>query len=111
MHDNDRYAIDLLVRCSKRYCEVLPEDVTMAECVVEELSYRVLATFFDVVFIDNVTVTFPPDRDAPITISLQAQGFDPLLVLEHLDCTIEEKLSCALVELFDSLNVERFALI
>ena len=111
MHNRDQYSIDLLVRCPRRYCEVLSDDVIMAECVVEDLFAQVLATLFEVVCINDVSVAFPANHAEPITISLRAQGFEPAPALEHPDCTIEEKLTCALAELFDSLNVERFALI
>ena len=110
MHD-----IAMQIRCSNRYCEVLPDDVTMAECAVEELLSRVLLTFFEVVCVKDVSLTFWPasaDQASSITISLQAQGYDPLpsLTLDYLDCAIVEQVSRALVELFGSLNVERFAM-
>lgn len=111
MHNRDQCSIDLLVHCARRYCEVLTDDVIMAECVVEDLFARVLATLFEVVCIEDVSVAFPAHHAEPITISLRAQGLEPSPALEHLDCTIEEKLTCALAELFDSLNVERFAVI
>jgi hypothetical protein len=104
------HSIDFRIRCSDRCCEVLPDDTTLAECVVEELFYRVLSTFFDVVIIDEVSITFPP-QDSTITLLLRAQGYDPfpLPALANLDCMIEDRLSCALVELFGSLHVESFA--
>lgn len=110
MHD-----IDVRIRCPNRYCEVLPEDVTLAEFLLEELFYRVLAAFFDVVCIEDVTLALWPaslGQSASITIVLRAQGYDllPPLPAGNLGHAIEERLLQALVELFGSLSVERFAL-
>jgi hypothetical protein len=110
MHD-----IAIRVRCSNRYCEVLPDDVPMAECAVEELLSRVLLTFFEVVLVRDVSLMFwsaSNDQESSIAISLQAEGYDPLpdLGLDYLDCAIVEQVSHALAELFGSLHVERFAM-
>lgn len=110
MHD-----IDVRIRCPNRYCEVLPENVILAECLLEELLYRVLATFFEVVFIGDVALAFWPasiGQSSSITIGLRAQGYSLLspLSLDVLDRAIRERLLGALVELFGSLRVERFAL-
>jgi hypothetical protein len=110
MHD-----IAIRIRCSSRYCEVLSDDVPMAECAVEELLSRVLLTFFEVVLVRDVSLMFWPasdDQEASIAISLQAEGYDPLpdLGLDYLDCAIVEQVSHALTELFGSLHVERFAM-
>ncbi len=110
MHD-----IDLLARCSKRYCEVLPDDIIMAECMVEELFGRVLCKFFDVVLIGDVSLSFWPTsgtQPSPIAVSLRAQGYDPLSRQNsnYLEIAIAEQLSGALSELFGSFNVEHFAM-
>lgn len=109
MHD-----IDFRVRCADRCCEVLPDEPILAECIVEELLCRVLSTLFEVVLVDDVSLTFPPasaHQDSTIMLALHAQGCNPfpLPTLANLDCMIEDRLSCALVELFGSLHVERFA--
>jgi hypothetical protein len=110
MHD-----IDLLVQCFNRYREVLSDDVTTAECMIEELFAGVLSTFFEFVVIERVALTFWPtsfSSASAITLFLRAQGEQLLLpiAVEHLDCAVEERLLCTLGELFGSLNVERFAL-
>ena len=107
--------IDLLARCSKRYCEVLPDDIIMAECMVEELFGRVLSEFFEVVLIGDVSLSFWPAFDtqsSPIAVSLRAQGCDPLSQQgsDYLGSTIEEQLAGALSELFGSFCVERFSM-
>ena len=111
MHD-----IAMLIRCPARRCEIHPGDLALAECLVEELVSNVLSMLFQVVVIENVSLILPstrphPDPDAPIKLSLHAQGYDPLPGAPErlLDYIIEERLSCALIELFGSLHVERFA--
>lgn len=109
MHD-----IDVRIRCLNRYCEVLPEHVTLAECLLEELLSRVLTAFFEVVLIGDVTLAFWPaslGQTSSITLGLRAQGYNLLSPqsLDALDHAIRERLLAALVELFGSLRVERFA--
>lgn len=110
MHD-----IDLLARCSKHYCEVLPDDISMAECMVEDLFGRVLSQFFEVVLIGSVSLSFGSARDtqsSPLAITLRAQGYDPLSAqnCDYLGYAIQEQLSGALSELFGSFCVERFSM-
>lgn len=107
------HEIDVRVRCSSRYCEVLPENAILGECVLEELLYRVLAPFFGVVLIEDVALAFWPagDNHMPaMTISLRAQGHDLLSErsLDYLSWTIKKRLIQALAELFGSPHMERF---
>jgi hypothetical protein len=106
--------IEVLFRCENRFCEVSSENVSMAESAVEELAAQALSTIFETVLVGMVSVTFPPahaSADSPIVISLRAQGINPLpsVDLTPLDCAIEDRLACALVELFGLLNVEQCA--
>jgi hypothetical protein len=108
------HEIDVRVRCPGRYCEILPENAILGECVLEELLYRVLAPFFAVVFIEDVTLTFwPASEEQPpaITISLSAQGHELLSTrsLDYLAWTIKGRLTQALAELVGSPYMERFA--
>jgi hypothetical protein len=108
------HEIDVRICCSDRYCEILPEDAIPGECVLEELLYRVLAPFFEVVFIENVMLTFWPaaeEQTPAITISLRAQGHELLSArsLDYLAWTIKGRLIQALAELFGSPYMERFA--
>lgn len=110
MHD-----IAMRIRCTNQYCEVPPDDPHLAECVVEELLAHVLLTFFEVVSVQHVSLTLQPApiaQPASISLSLQAQGYNPLpaCATDYLDCALVEHISRALTELFGSLNVERFAL-
>jgi hypothetical protein len=109
MHD-----IAMLIQYPDHWCEVISDDLAAAECLVEELVSHVLSTLFQVVLIEDVSLLFPhphAHQDALTTLSLHALGCDPLPLVAHkrLDYIIEERLSRALVELFGSLNVERFA--
>lgn len=109
------HVIDVRVRCSNRYCEIAPENAILGECVLEELLYRVLAPFFEVIFIEDVTLAFWPathGKAPATTISLRAQGQDLLSApsIDHLSWTIKERLVQALTELFGSPYVERCAI-
>lgn len=107
----NRYTIDLSITCPHGRSEIILDDLTRAECELENLFAQGLLPFFDMVQIDDVTITRGTGYKAPITITLRAQGFDPLLPTQHLDLAIEEKLTCALSELFDSLHVEQCAVL
>jgi hypothetical protein len=102
----DTYTIDLAINCPKRRCEVMLDDVTTAECLVEDLCSQTLISLFDTVLMDEVSITFNESREAPISIVLRAQGIEPLRSTQNLDIIIEEKLTCALTEIFDTLHVE-----
>ncbi len=102
--------IDILLHCANRFCEVPSESVSVAECVVEELTSLTLITLFESIVVHEVALAFS-DAEQQVTISIHAQGHDPLpgVDLAHLDCVLEDRISCALVELFGLLNVDRCA--
>lgn len=112
LFQNPDRSIDVLFQSPDRFCEVWSGDIPTGECAVEEMASLALLTIFDTVLIEDVSVTFPPAHarpDSPIAIAIRAQGCDPLPMVDlaHLDCAIEDRLACAMVELFGSLNVER----
>ncbi len=107
------HEIDVRVRCSSRHCEVLPENAILGECILEELLYRVLTPFFEVVFIEDVTLAFWPaawGQSPAMTVSLRAQGHELLSArsLDYLAWIIKKRLTQALAELFSSPYLERF---
>lgn len=109
MHD-----IAMLIQCPEHWCEIQPGDLAMAECLIEELIACVLSTLFQVVQIEDVSLILPSTpmyKEALVTLSLHALGYDPLSPVARnlFDYIIEERLSGALIELFGSLHVERFA--
>lgn len=108
------HAIALIVQCSDRWCEILPSDLVMASYVVEELVAQVLATLFQVVLIEDVSLRALPPRphqDALLTLSVHALGCDPQPHAKHdlFAGAIEARLSHALTEILGLLRVERFA--
>jgi hypothetical protein len=111
MREQDQYDIDLSITCPRRHSELVLDDIATTECVIEELSALALNTLFDTVWIKNVDVTVAPEREAPFTIVLRAQGIEPLSKAKNLDMLIEDKLTCALSELFDALHVEHCAVL
>lgn len=108
------HTIDLSFQASVRYCELLLEEITRDERVVEDLSSRTLATLFETVYIDDVSLSVPSlqeQHDAQLTISIRACGHDPLpeVALKYLDFIIEERLAIALAELFSEVSVVEVA--
>ena len=111
MPQQNQYDIDLSLTCPKRHSELMLNDISATECLIEELSALALTSLFDTVWIKNVDVTVAPGREAPVTIALLAQGITPLRQASNMDVLIEDKLTCVLAELFDSLHVERCAVL
>ena len=110
------YQIDARFHCPNRFCEVCSDDVASTELIVEEFISLALLSLFESVSIENVSVSFALDsahENEQILIAVQAQGYDPLpsTNVAHLDGMIEDRLSCALLELFGLLNVERCAIV
>lgn len=104
-----QYNIDFSITCPKRHSELMLNDLTTSECLIEELSAFALTTLFEQVWIKNVEVSVAPGRETPVKIALLAQGITPLLADNDMDMLIEDKLTCALAELFDTLHVEHCA--
>ena len=108
--------INVLFYCTNHLCEVPFDNVVVAECAVEELASMALHTLFEHVLVDNVSITLPSllaRADASITISIRAQGYSPLPLMDSLplDCAIEDRLVCALLEFFGTLDVECCAVV
>ena len=93
------WTIDLAITCPGRRCEILLNDISSAECLVEDMCSQVLIDdIFAVVQIDEVSITLGANRQAPMTIILRAQGFEALHTTANLDLLVEEKLSRALAQ-------------
>jgi hypothetical protein len=108
--------IDIILRCTDRFCEVTADNITEAECAVEEMTSLALLEIFEHVLVEDVTVRFSPSsvwQEAEIMLAIHAQGIQPLPSIDvaTLDCTIEDRLLCVLIELFGTLNVERCAVV
>lgn len=109
MHD-----IAMLIQCPERRCEIQPGERALTECLIEELISCVLSTLFQVVLIEDVSLVLPATpvhQETQITLSLHALGYEPLSTIAPnlFDYVVEDRLSCALIELFGSLHVQRFA--
>lgn len=116
LQEKNVHDIDVLLRCGDRFCEVPSTNIPLAELVVEERASLELITLFEEVRMGNVSVTFQAataESEAEIVISIRAYAYGPLpsLDLAHLDCAVEDRLSCSLIELFGMLSVERCAVV
>jgi hypothetical protein len=108
--------INVLFHCIDRFCEVPLDDSIAAENVVEPLVRLTLRNIFMSINNLNVSITLPSgpvSADAPVAISIHAQGSGPLLPINShfLDCAVEDRLACALLELFGTLDVKRCAVV
>jgi hypothetical protein len=106
--------IQVLFYCIDRLCEILLDKTIVAESTVEELVSMTLLTLFETVIVHDISITLPSVpicAQAPIAISIRAHGYNPLLLEDSqpLDCAIEERLSCVLLELFGTLDIEHYA--
>jgi hypothetical protein len=105
------YAIDLSIVCPRGRSEIIFDNRLTAECQLEDILAQKLASFFATVLVEEVSIQQGSGPDTPVTINLRAQGIEPLIQTSHLDLVIEEKLTCVLSEFFDSLHVERCAVL
>ncbi|HEX7736262.1 MAG TPA: hypothetical protein VF458_15525 [Ktedonobacteraceae bacterium] len=104
MNRQHQHNIEFSITCPKRHSELMLNDIPASECLIEELSGLALITLFDSVWIKNVEITVTPGPEAPVTIALLAQGTTPLVQASNMDLLIEDKLTCTLAELFDTLQ-------
>ncbi len=54
------YTIYIMVRCSGRFSEVLPDELENTELAVEELVSQTLLEFFRTVIVERVAIRFFP---------------------------------------------------
>ncbi|HEY0755520.1 MAG TPA: hypothetical protein VGD98_16300 [Ktedonobacteraceae bacterium] len=111
MAKQQQYTIDFSITCPKHHSELMLHDVSASECLIEELSAFALLTLFDTVWIKNVELSVAQQHEAFVTVALLAQGTQPLVKAHNMDMLIEDKLTCTLAELFDSVHVERCAVL
>ncbi len=63
------YTIRILIHCSDRYIEVLPEELENTEFIIEDLVSQVLVELFGTVIVDEVIVRYFPSEQ---------EHYDPL---------------------------------
>ena len=100
--------------CSDRFQEILPEEREETELTIRELVSRALLRHFEVVFVVEVSVQFSPDElpgqhICAIYIHVQCPASEKPprpRDIERMELVVENAISCALVELLGSVNVE-----
>ena len=108
--------VQMCVRCAETFVELLPEDVTDAELQIEQLVSHILLEFFEVVAIDEVSITLSPGLDPTegqpehlLLIRAQCENMAPPFLThdeEYLELSLEGSISCALVELLGTIGVD-----
>ena len=109
------YIIQIYMECVEKFSEILPNDVEYAELVVEDLVSHILLDFFTEAIIDEVSISFSSDslkEQQPSFIRINAQCSNRISQLlpndvENMELALEASLSCVLVELLGSVNVNK----
>jgi hypothetical protein len=112
--DTVMFSVQMHMQCSDRFLEILPEEVEETELAVEDLVSQVLLQHFETVFVVNISVQFEPgelmgQQVCSIQIHVQCPaGVVPLQPHEvsNMELVLEDHISCALIELFGSVDVE-----
>lgn len=109
------YIVQVQFGYTEHHPEFLPEEVELTEFVVEELAAHILLTFFDSAMIDEVTNTRFSDAKAGTgqhKVSLYARCPHHAFPsspdeVEMTEYKLEQTLGIALLEFFDTVEVER----
>ena len=109
------YIIQIYMECVEKFSEILPNDLEYAELVVEDLVSHILLDFFTEAIIDEVSISFSSDslkEQQPSFIRINAQCSNRISQLlpndvENMELALEASLSCVLVELLGSVNVNK----
>jgi hypothetical protein len=108
------YRVEICMSYPEKYCEVLPSDVCGTEIILEDLTRCILLDLFTSVKIDRIRQSFNPERlegQQSCLIRLQARcagSSYPLDTqhLEQMELALEDRMSCALVQLLGMVEVE-----
>jgi len=109
------YAIEIDIRCIDSYFEVLLDDLENAELTIEDLISRALADLFEAIIVGGVIISVSPSSRTDvqlcsISIDVQRPGRPFLLLpedLENMEFAVEDAVSCVLLELFETVMVDR----
>lgn len=106
--------LQIFVQCHDRFFEVLQEEVESTEAIVEDAISQVLLDLFGEVSVDDVAIRFSSDLRMGLqhcSIQIQAQCSYQSFALsprtkEHIEHTVEKRISLILKELFGSVTVD-----
>jgi hypothetical protein len=109
------YRITMDVLCLDGYSEVLPNDGENTELVVEDLVSLILLDIFGIVTVEGVkaTYTLATERHQSYCV-LQIRVTSPIEAIEFsqdmpegVEARVEDAISCALIELFNTVLINR----
>jgi hypothetical protein len=111
------YSVQMSMHSTEKLFEILPNDVEYAELMVEDLVSQILLDLFASVMIDQVSICFSsdPSLEQLCSVQIQARCVSKSLrltpkELENLELTLENRVSCALVQLLGVVDVEGVAI-
>lgn len=113
------YTVTIHMHYLEKFGEILPGDGTNAENHLGELVKRILLEFFIAVAIDQVSIHTLADQeeeDERITVHITARCMSktyPLVPQElaHIELVLEDRISCALLELVGMVDVEDVSIV
>ena len=103
-------------RCYGKFGELFPGEKEPAELFLEDFVGCLLLDFFEVVLMENVTITFAPTPEMEqlqyCAIAIEAYGdLLPLVSgmrdVESTELALESKISSAFMELFEIVHMEQ----
>jgi len=108
--------IQINAQCYGKFGELFPAEKEPAELFLEGFVACLLLEFFEVVLMEDVTITFAPTPDVEqlqyCAISIEADGeLLPLLSgirnVESTELALESKISSAFMEIFEIVHMEQ----
>lgn len=112
------YNVQIHIQCVERFSEILLDDKANTEDLFEDLIRHILLEFFVVAIIDRISIHCLPDSAEGLKLFfLQmtarcASATYPLLPEELMDLELllEDRMSCALLELVGRVDVENVSI-
>ena len=108
--------IQIIARCYGKCGELFPGEKEPADLFLEGFVSCLLLDFFEVVLIEDVTITFVPipemEQRQYCAISIEAYGdLLPLVTgmynVESTELALESKISSAFMEIFEIVHIEQ----
>lgn len=107
--------IQMYIEAWDRFFEASPKSIKSAEHAVADLARYVLSSRFGKTTVDRVTINFSSDLDTELQLcSIQIDARSPKVSLplhpqelDNLEFAVEDIISRALLELFETVSVDK----
>ena len=106
------YNIEICMSYAEKYCEVLPDDVYSTKMILADLIRSILLGLFREVKIDRISLQVESHWSESRLIQIRARCAERTFPstaqqLEQIELVLEDRVSCALVQLLGIVEVER----